>query len=155
MSRVDEALRRAAEQAAAAERAAAGAAGTNGAAASVVDTFPDEIVPEQPQPPMPEPRAAIPPPPQPSIVADAAADDAEPAADVEPETPREDTRRRRSRGSIFDRIDSRLTEKVVTDQNMMPASREQYRRLAAVLHDAQGTKGLKVIMIVSATAGEG
>ena len=31
----------------------------------------------------------------------------------------------------------------------------EIQNLAAVLHDAQGTKGLKVIMIVSATAGEG
>ncbi len=38
---------------------------------------------------------------------------------------------------------------------MSPASREQYRRLAAVLHDAQSTAGLKVVMIASAVAGEG
>src|SRR4051812_32935629 len=38
--------------------------------------------------------------------------------------------------SMFERIDSRLAEKVVADTHMMPVSREQYRRLAAVLHDA-------------------
>jgi protein-tyrosine kinase len=56
---------------------------------------------------------------------------------------------------LFERIDSRLTEKVVIDQNMNAASREQYRRLAAVLHDAQSTTGLQVVMIASAVAGEG
>jgi capsular exopolysaccharide synthesis family protein len=38
---------------------------------------------------------------------------------------------------------------------MSPASREQYRRLAAILHDAHNTSGLKVIMVASAVAGEG
>ena len=38
---------------------------------------------------------------------------------------------------------------------MSSASREQYRRLAAVLHDAQGTTGLQVVMVASAVAGEG
>jgi capsular exopolysaccharide synthesis family protein len=38
---------------------------------------------------------------------------------------------------------------------MSPASREQYRRLAAVLHDAQSTTGLQVVMVASAVAGEG
>jgi protein-tyrosine kinase len=57
--------------------------------------------------------------------------------------------------ALFERIDARLTEKVVVDQNTSAASREQYRRLAAVLHDAQGTGGLQVIMVASAVAGEG
>jgi capsular exopolysaccharide synthesis family protein len=57
--------------------------------------------------------------------------------------------------TLFERIDSRLTEKIVADQNMSPTSREQYRRLAAVLHDAQNTTGLKVLMVASAVAGEG
>jgi Mrp family chromosome partitioning ATPase len=56
---------------------------------------------------------------------------------------------------LFERIDARLNEKVVIDQNMNAASREQYRRLAAVLHDAQGTSGLQVVMVASAVAGEG
>lgn len=59
------------------------------------------------------------------------------------------------RGGIFERIDARLAEKVVADENMTPASREQYRRLAAVLHDAQSTNGLRVVMIASAVPGEG
>jgi capsular exopolysaccharide synthesis family protein len=57
--------------------------------------------------------------------------------------------------SVFDHIDSRLAEKIVIDRNMLPASREQYRQLAAVLHDAQGTTGIRVIMVASAVAGEG
>jgi protein-tyrosine kinase len=56
---------------------------------------------------------------------------------------------------LFERIDARLNEKVVVDENMNGASREQYRRLAAVLHDAQSTAGLQVVMVASAVAGEG
>ena len=56
---------------------------------------------------------------------------------------------------MFERIDARLNEKIVIDQNMNSASREQYRRLAAVLHDAQSTTGLQVVMVASAIAGEG
>jgi capsular exopolysaccharide synthesis family protein len=59
------------------------------------------------------------------------------------------------RTSLFDRIDARLAEKVVVDENMSNLSREQYRRLAAVLHDAQGNSGLKVIMVASGVPGEG
>ena len=57
--------------------------------------------------------------------------------------------------TLFERIDARLNEKVVIDQNMNSSSREQYRRLAAVLHDAQSTAGLQVVMVASAVAGEG
>jgi capsular exopolysaccharide synthesis family protein len=57
--------------------------------------------------------------------------------------------------TLFERIDARLTEKIVIDDNMGTASREQYRRLAAVLHDAQSTTGLQVVMVCSAVAGEG
>ena len=38
---------------------------------------------------------------------------------------------------------------------MSHQSREQYRRLAAVLHDAQSTTRLQVVMVASAVAGEG
>ena len=57
--------------------------------------------------------------------------------------------------TLFERLDARLTEKIVVDHNMSPASREQYRRLAAVLHDAHNTAGLRLIMVASAVAGEG
>ena len=58
-------------------------------------------------------------------------------------------------GSLFERLDARLTEKIVIDENMSAISREQYRRLAAVLHDAQSTTGLQIVMVASAIAGEG
>ena len=57
--------------------------------------------------------------------------------------------------SLFDRVDRRLAEKVVVDRKMDAASREQYRRLAAVLHDAQANGQTHVVMIASAIAGEG
>jgi len=52
-------------------------------------------------------------------------------------------------------VNSSLATKTVVDETMMPASREQYRRLAAALHQAQRTNGFKVVMVVSAVAGEG
>ena len=48
-----------------------------------------------------------------------------------------------------------VAEKVVVDADTNPASVEQYRRLAAVLHHAQNERGLKVIMVTSALPGEG
>jgi capsular exopolysaccharide synthesis family protein len=56
---------------------------------------------------------------------------------------------------IFERLDATLAQKIVVDQNIMPVSREQYRRLAATLHHAQADTGLKVVMIASAVVGEG
>ena len=52
-------------------------------------------------------------------------------------------------------INAALATKTVIDRDMMPASREQYRRLAAALHQAQRTSGFKVVMVASAVAGEG
>jgi len=57
--------------------------------------------------------------------------------------------------SIFERLDPRLAGKIVVDLGMKPASREQYRHLAATLHQAQIERGLKVIIVVSAVAAEG
>ena len=62
---------------------------------------------------------------------------------------------RNPKRSPFEHIDARLGEKVVIDEHILPASREQYRRLAAILHDAQGTAGIKVIMVASALPSEG
>lgn len=45
--------------------------------------------------------------------------------------------------------------KTVADPNLLPESREQYRQLAATLHNAQAATGLKAVMIASAVAGEG
>ena len=52
-------------------------------------------------------------------------------------------------------VDRRLTGKLVADETMPPGCREQYRRLAAVLHHSQAVNGMKVVMIASAVAGEG
>ena len=57
--------------------------------------------------------------------------------------------------TLLERIDQSLAQKVVIDQNMMSSSREQYRRLAATLHHSQSASGLKVVMIASAAPGEG
>jgi capsular exopolysaccharide synthesis family protein len=58
-------------------------------------------------------------------------------------------------GPLLHRVDASVAEKLVVDHNMGPTSREQYRRLAAVLHNAQEVTGVKVIMIASAMPGEG
>lgn len=52
-------------------------------------------------------------------------------------------------------VNAELDTKTVVDEHMMPASREQYRRLAAAFHQAQRSNGYKVAMIASAVAGEG
>jgi capsular exopolysaccharide synthesis family protein len=56
---------------------------------------------------------------------------------------------------IRERLDDALQRKVVVDPNMAPSSREQYRRLAAGLHQNQLSQGAKVVMVTSALAGEG
>lgn len=56
---------------------------------------------------------------------------------------------------LSERIGAGLSRKVVVDQNIDPASKEQYRRLATTLHAAQVSSGLKVVMVVSALASEG
>jgi capsular exopolysaccharide synthesis family protein len=45
--------------------------------------------------------------------------------------------------------------KVLADPNIIPQSREEYRRLAASLHHAQAARGIKVVMVTSAVVGEG
>jgi capsular exopolysaccharide synthesis family protein len=64
-----------------------------------------------------------------------------------------------ARGALFppltERLDARLSRKVVVDHDMDPASREQYRRLAATLHATQAVRPLKVVMMASAVASEG
>jgi capsular exopolysaccharide synthesis family protein len=56
---------------------------------------------------------------------------------------------------LFDRFHAQVTEKTVIDRRMPVACREQYRRLAAVLHDAQAANRTQVILVASALAGEG
>ena len=46
-------------------------------------------------------------------------------------------------------------EKIVGDRRMPAVCREQYRRIAAVLHDSQATSRTQVLMVASAVAGEG
>jgi len=52
-----------------------------------------------------------------------------------------------------------VREKLVSaadgDQADLAVATEQYRKLAATLHHAQGSRGLKLIMVTSANAGEG
>ena len=55
----------------------------------------------------------------------------------------------------FERLDARYAGKIVIDQEISGASREQYRRLAATLHHAQAATGVKVVMVTSALMGEG
>jgi capsular exopolysaccharide synthesis family protein len=143
MSRVDEALRRAAE---AARRQ--GRHDTEGVVDSpwvapsadpatlALEPFPDEGPDAAPAP---APAAPIP----------VAARAPEPAAAARiahdiPDPP-----------SLFERLDTRLAAKVVVDRMMRPASREQYRRLAASLHQKKAAAGVKVIMVASALVGEG
>jgi capsular exopolysaccharide synthesis family protein len=61
----------------------------------------------------------------------------------------------RASPGLLQRLNAGLARKVVIDQSMLPASREQYRRLAATLHHAQAANGVKVILVASAVAGEG
>ena len=55
----------------------------------------------------------------------------------------------------YERFSEGVFEKVVGDRRMPAVCREQYRRLAAVLHDSQTTNRTQVIMMASAVAGEG
>lgn len=142
MSRIDQALRRAALEASSNTAETADQAPESAADAEAValgdEPFPIELGARpraRAQPPAP-----VPPPPEPALPA---------AATALPETSESNDRR------VFERIDNSLAEKVVVDENMTPVSREQYRRLAAVLHDAQATAGLRVVMIASAVPGEG
>jgi protein-tyrosine kinase len=52
-------------------------------------------------------------------------------------------------------LDITMSRKVVVDQKILPGSREQYRRLAAGLHQAQAASAIKVVMVSSAVPGEG
>jgi len=57
--------------------------------------------------------------------------------------------------SLKEQVSAELATKTVVDESMQPGSREQYRRLAAALHQAQRANGFKVAMVASAVAGEG
>jgi protein-tyrosine kinase len=53
------------------------------------------------------------------------------------------------------RSDPDLVGKLVGTEGFSGAAQEQYRKLAAILHHAQGDRGVKVIMTSSALPGEG
>jgi capsular exopolysaccharide synthesis family protein len=55
---------------------------------------------------------------------------------------------------LVERIDELISEKLVIGQTL-PQSIEQYRRLAATLHELQETRGIKTLLIVSAMPSEG
>jgi receptor protein-tyrosine kinase len=52
-------------------------------------------------------------------------------------------------------LNATVARKVVVDGKMLPAAREQYRRLAAALHQSQASSGVKIVMIASAVPAEG
>ena len=123
MSRIDDALRRAAEA------AASGGTGSPTPGPPAPDSFSHDGYPVEPR----DPRRLEPAPPAP-----------EPPA-MSPMFAE----------LSLDGLGDGLACKVVVDHDMLPASREQYRRLAATLHQTQSSTGLKVVMVVSAAASEG
>ena len=132
MGRVEDALRRAGH----ATSAGSGVelADEGGAAASEQGAFPEEN--QDGQPSMPEPTSPAP-----------------RSAEPLPEFTEGERESRSSR--LMDHVGRGLVGKLIPDQTMAQGCREQYRRLAATLHETQATNGLKVVMIASAVAGEG
>ena len=62
----------------------------------------------------------------------------------------------RSEGPIsLRRFDPGVAERLVASPRARPVSVEQYRKLASTLHYAQVERGVKVVMVASAMAGEG
>jgi len=138
MGRVDDALRRAREEAEAAK-----------AVGSVIDRTPDAAVdvpfPVEQSRPHPVLTASVD-----AAVAETA-DSAEESEAADAASASKAGRRQR----LMDAVGGQMTSKLVADQTMAPGCREQYRRLAATLHQTQATSGLKVVLIASAVAGEG
>jgi len=146
MSRVDEAMRRAAGDGQELPESAAGVPPASPLIDSGdVTTLSRTLFPiEMPDPRRSRPAQAA----QPAAVAQIA-----PAAS--PDTTRTVAPAAEARPSLLDRMGPAVAQKVVIDRRVLPASREQYRRLAASLHHAQAAKGTKVVMIASALPGEG
>jgi len=142
MGRLDNAMRRAAEQRAERTSVATidGQDGQNGRD-PYVDEFPSTDV--TPDSPTVSAESAVVAPVSAPVPAAPATSDGQPARAGEKEP------------SLFRHIDARFATKTVVDESMMPVSREQYRRLAAALHQAQRTNGCKVVMVASAAVGEG
>ncbi len=156
MGRIDEAMRRAAEEAVPGdlnERATSARPGIDDVETLAREAFPIEMderrrVLRPVGVPSPNRPAAVASPVQPGPAPRPAVPDAPPAATSALNVPAD-------RAIRFEQIDSSLVGKIVIDDEIAPASREQYRRLAATLHQAQAVQGLKVVMVTSALMGEG
>jgi|SoiMethySBSTD1v2_1073268.scaffolds.fasta_scaffold02276_7 protein-tyrosine kinase len=172
MGRLTEAMRRAADVASKGHPIEADAAVSTDPAGATDDLFPIELGNELSEFPEGEPSdpagSAVMIPSSPAVphgvVMGATDEEVEVAPEmpaVEPESPApaiqvdEPRMAPQPSSELFERLDVTLAQKIVVDQNIMPVSREQYRRLAATLHHAQQDSGLKVVMIASAVVGEG
>src|SRR5262249_12104726 len=145
MSRVDEARRRAAELASRDGTESLKPLPLSDTARLTIDAFPHETFDpktRQPQESAPRPMFADPP----------AEKEASSAMSVGPGDRQES---QSPSGVSTVSVAAALAQKIVSDAGMSPMSREQYRLLAATLHNAQVSSGVKVIMIASAVAGEG
>jgi len=172
MGRLTEAMRRAADVASKGHPIEADAAVSTDPAGATDDLFPIELGNELSEFPEGEPSdpagSAVMIPSSPAVphgvVMGATDEEVEVAPEmpaIEPESPApaiqvdEPRMAPQPSSELFERLDVTLAQKIVVDQNIMPVSREQYRRLAATLHHAQQDSGLKVVMIASAVVGEG
>ena len=154
MSRVDEALRRAVERSKDEKEDVRlpGPIWGHAPEALAHEAFPDETS-DQPARPDPEPDPYLPPEnPDPYLppenMASVLSEGGVPSKlTFEPEESAEHRAHEKFAEGVF--------EKIVGDRRMPAVCREQYRRLAAVLHDAQATNRTQVVMVASAIAGEG
>src|SRR5690348_14565018 len=119
MGRVDEAMRR--------------ARGEVSAPVPQVVSGEDEATTEQARIAAPEALSAEEPQPEPEPVVPASEPPVPPSVE--------------QRSAMFRGLDTELEGKVVIDREIVAASREQYRRLAATLLHGQSNNGLKVIMV--------
>jgi capsular exopolysaccharide synthesis family protein len=142
MSRIDEARRR------------NGSPGlfTNaqGAVRNALETFPAVADPASPTPPAAPPVQAAAPPAQAAAPAVRPPEPAAPQAAEPPSRPVLPAAQR-----SIDELGWPGEEKLVVNHQMPRLQIEQYRRLAAALHNAQQQRGIKIVMIASAQVGEG
>lgn len=140
MSRIDEALRRAGEQ-------TRTPAATAGASAAATDAF---VAPWAFPQDAPNDSAMPPPVSAPDPVLDLRPRVVRPAR---PETLGE----RQTLGplALFRDVNSQLAGRIVGTTGVPALMTEQFRRLAATLHHAQLVQGTKIVMVTSATPGDG
>ena len=129
--------------------ALAGAAAEPAGGAVIVPSTPPPVVTAPPavEPPSAPPAAT----PQISVATSGNGS----ARQESPSVPLDEPRGIGRQTELFESLDATLAQKIVVDQNIMPVSREQYRRLAATLHHAQEDAGVKVVLVASAVVGEG